>query len=61
MSSPIASGQSQTITNIAFGIVATGIGIFTLWQGHRAWKMWHKHHRQSDASSGPIYDNVVLF
>ena len=46
MSSPISSSQSQTITNIAFGIIATVIGVFTLWQGHRAWKMWREHESQ---------------
>ena len=52
MSSPLASSQSQTITNIAFGVVASCIGTYTLWQGHRAWKMWQKHRCRVDLSSG---------
>ena len=52
MSSPLASSQSQTITNIAFGIIASCIGIYTLWQGHRTWKMWQKHRCRVKVSSG---------
>ncbi|KAM0806033.1 hypothetical protein BDR22DRAFT_196125 [Usnea florida] len=43
MSPSAASDQSQIITNIAFGIAATFISIVTVWQGHRAWRLWYDH------------------
>lgn len=54
MSSTVASNQAQIIINIAFGIAATGISIITIWQGHRAWKLWHAHHCHIKVSQGPL-------
>ena len=43
-----ASSESQ----MAFGVLASGIGIATVWQGHRFWKVWKKHHSQLGAHEG---------
>lgn len=55
MSSLAASNQSQIIINITFGIVATVISITTIWQGHRAWRLWRELcYRQQTALRGPF-------
>ena len=54
MTSAIASSQSQTITSIAFGVVTTAIGIFTLWQGHKVCKMWRQQRSQSGVPLGSV-------
>ena len=48
MSWSTASSGSQ----FAFGILAIGISIITIWQGHRFWKVWKKHHNQLGVSAG---------
>lgn len=29
------------ITNTVFGLCAVAIGMVSIWQGRRAWKIWH--------------------
>lgn len=54
MASSAVSNQAQIITNIAFGIAATTISIITVWQGHRAWRLWQEHCcRQQSTFPGP--------
>lgn len=38
MTPPMESNATQTIATIAFGIVATLLGAFTIWQGREAWR-----------------------
>ena len=45
----LPSTQSSTVTsevivNIVFGIFATLISAVTIYQGHRLWKLWKRHH-----------------
>ena len=49
MASAIASSQTQTITNIAFGFAATGLSILTIWQGRRAWRVWQSRSSNTGA------------
>lgn len=58
MSSSMNSNQAQIITNIAFGFVATGISIITVWQGHRAWKLWHDHHHHIKTCQGSYHQPI---
>ena len=34
------------ITSIVFGIVASIIGVITIWQAHKIWLLTHRHHRR---------------
>lgn len=34
-------GAGSTITNIVFGILALVVGMVTIWQAYRAYKIWH--------------------
>ena len=56
MSSTIGSGQSQVITNIAFGAATIGISILGLGlglrEGRRAWNLWHEYRRQHSIAPG---------
>jgi hypothetical protein len=45
----LASNTTQTIVTIIFGITATAISGVTIYQGRRAWQMWHEHQRQQQA------------
>ncbi|KAG7009384.1 hypothetical protein G7Y79_00002g004990 [Physcia stellaris] len=36
-----SSPFSDTITTSIFGIFALAVGVITIWQGHRAWKLFH--------------------
>ena len=38
-----SSISTDMITSIAFGLTASIIGLVTLWQGYRAWTIWHDH------------------
>ena len=43
-SSPAQSSSyssNEIIVNTIFGICALAIGIISLWQGHRQWRLWH--------------------
>lgn len=31
----------EIIVNIIFGIFALAIGVISIWQGHRQWRLWH--------------------
>ncbi|MDI1486095.1 MAG: hypothetical protein OHK93_004285 [Ramalina farinacea] len=35
---------NDVIVNIAFGIAGTAISAFTIYQGHRMWKLWRLNH-----------------
>ncbi|CAF9933742.1 hypothetical protein IMSHALPRED_009461 [Imshaugia aleurites] len=48
MSSSASSNFIQTVINVIFGITATAIGMLTVWQGHRVWKMWREHAHDQD-------------
>ncbi|KAL8792979.1 MAG: hypothetical protein Q9195_004383 [Heterodermia aff. obscurata] len=32
---------NEIIVNIIFGIFALAVGIISIWQGHRQWRLWH--------------------
>lgn len=51
MTPPIASGATQNIATIAFGVLATLIGAFSLWQGRRAWRRLYRQLRERPAES----------
>lgn len=43
-SSPAQSSlysSNEIVVNVIFGICALAIGIISIWQGHRAWRLWH--------------------
>ena len=33
--------SSEIVVNVIFGTCALAIGIISIWQGHRAWRLWH--------------------
>ena len=35
------SSFSEIIIAIVFGLCAFAIGMITIWQSHKAWKIWH--------------------
>ncbi|MCJ1226625.1 hypothetical protein MMC12_003278 [Toensbergia leucococca] len=41
------TGPSDALSTVVFGILALIASIVTIWQGHRAWKIWqdHYHHQ----------------
>lgn len=51
MTPPIASGATQNIATIAFGVLATLLGAFSLWQGRRAWRRLYRQLRERPAES----------
>ena len=51
MTPPITSTDAQTIATIAFGIVATLISAFTVWQGQRAWRRLYRQLSERVAES----------
>lgn len=51
MNPPIASASTQNIATIAFGVLATLIGAFTLWQGRRAWRRLYGQLSERQAES----------
>lgn len=55
MSWSTASSGSQ----IAFGILAIGISIVTIWQGQRFWKLWKEHYSQLAVSTGICCRKVI--
>ena len=59
MSSSASSNSTEIITNAVFGITATAISVVTVWQGHRAWKLWREHaHGQRNAAPGTFILSV---
>ena len=36
-----SSLSTETIVNIIFGVFALAVGIGSIWQGARFWKLWH--------------------
>lgn len=44
----MASSTTQNVGTIVFGITATLISAITVWQGHRAWKIWRERHDSAD-------------
>jgi hypothetical protein len=51
----ISSNAAGVIVNIIFGVVALVIGIITIIQAYKAYKMWHAagHDEENHASSEP--------
>lgn len=47
-----ASTSSDTTTNAVFGSCAVVIGVLTVWQGRRLWKLWHVGPHGSQDSRG---------
>ena len=54
---PIASTATQTIATITFGIVATLIGVFTIWQGRKAWRRLYRHQNSGHQQEGQSADS----
>ena len=42
-----SSSLSELIVNVVFGLVTCVIGFTTVWQGRRAWIMWHENRLSS--------------
>ena len=51
MTRPIESTATQTIATIVFGVTATLIGVFTAWQGRRAWRKLYREESKPTAES----------
>ena len=56
--SPLSASSSQTIIAIVFGLSALAIGIITVYQSHKAWKIWHATRPDGIAMRGTIYNNL---
>ena len=44
---PSQSSSSETIINVVFGVCAVAIGMISIWQSHKAWKIWHANYDDS--------------
>ena len=51
MTPPIDSTATQSISTIAFGIIAALIGFVAIWQGRKAWCAVYIQHSQGRAES----------
>ena len=49
MTSPIESTATQTIATMAFGVTATLISVFTIWQGRKAWRKLYGQENERNA------------
>ncbi|MCJ1278006.1 hypothetical protein MMC21_005820 [Puttea exsequens] len=52
-----SSLPSDIIISIVFGIVATITGVVTVYQGHRAWKLWLDHRHRTDGRAPALLCN----
>lgn len=53
MPSSISSNAAQLIVNIVYSTIAIVIGLVTVYQGHKAYSIRHKHrHNEANQSSG---------
>ncbi|KAA6410662.1 MAG: hypothetical protein FRX48_06085 [Lasallia pustulata] len=55
--SPHATGVNDIITNIVFGVLTCVIGAITIWQAHRAWRIWHTNRGSSIPPRNPHTQN----
>ena len=59
-SSSISSSSSQTITTVTFGLCAFVIGLVTVWQSHKAWKIWHANYQHATPAQGKIQRGIAI-
>lgn len=44
--------SSETITTIVFGLCALSLGVITIWQSRKAWRIWHANYERSSYAQG---------
>ena len=46
--SSISSGSTQAIIALVFGLIASALGLITVWQGYQFWRIWNGRSSQHD-------------
>jgi len=55
MPSPVSSDTLQIVINIIYGTIASLIGVVTICQGYKGYKMWHEYReRRANSDRGRI-------
>lgn len=52
----LTSSKLGNLTSIVFGVIATILGLLTIWKTHRTWRNWYHYHIQignNDSTSRP--------